>query len=137
MLWIRHPRQFNPPKHNHLSPARVSSAAFGGLRVPLADGREVVDLVADLGVPAVVVSRSGLGTLNHTALTVEALERRDVEVRGVVLNEYEGATRAERTNPSVMERQTGHDVATLPPADLADPAAAVDLVADLPRYTGG
>ncbi|WP_276257397.1 dethiobiotin synthase [Haloglomus litoreum] len=107
---------------------------IGGLRVPLADGREVVDLVADLAVPAVVVSRSGLGTLNHTALTVEALERRDIPVRGIVLNEYEGATVAERTNPAALEELTGHTVATLPPTDLSDPSAAVGLVADLPRY---
>ncbi|WP_254830879.1 dethiobiotin synthase [Haloglomus salinum] len=107
---------------------------IGGLRVPLAEGREVVDLVADLGLPAVVVSRSGLGTLNHTALTVEALERRDVPVRGVVLNEYEGASVAERTNPEVLAEMTGHEVATLPPTDLSNPAAAIDLVADLPRY---
>jgi len=107
---------------------------IGGLRVPLADGQEVVDLVADLDLPAVVVSRSGLGTLNHTALTVEALERRGVEVGGIVLNEYAGETVAERTNPDVLERMTGHEVATLPPVDLDDPAAAVDLVADLPRY---
>jgi dethiobiotin synthetase len=107
---------------------------IGGLRVPLAEGREVVDLVADLGVPAVVVSRSGLGTLNHTALTVAALERRDVPVRGIVLNEYEGATVAERTNPAALEEMTGHEVATLPPTELSDPNAAVDLVADLPRY---
>ncbi|MFB6307909.1 MAG: dethiobiotin synthase, partial [Haloarculaceae archaeon] len=51
---------------------------IGGLRVPLADGMEVVDLIADLDLPALVVARSGLGTLNHTALTVEALRRRDV-----------------------------------------------------------
>lgn len=107
---------------------------IGGLRVPLAEGREVVDLVADLGLPALVVSRSGLGTLNHTALTVEALERRDVPVRGIVLNEYEGRTVAERTNPRVLEGMIGLSVATLPPTDLSDPAAAVDLVADLPRY---
>jgi dethiobiotin synthetase len=107
---------------------------IGGLRVPLAEGREVVDLVADLGLPTVVVSRSGLGTLNHTALTVEALERRGVTVRGIVLNEYEGRTVAERTNPRVLEGMTDLPVATLPPADLSDPTAAVGLVADLPRY---
>jgi dethiobiotin synthetase len=108
---------------------------IGGLRVPLAEGFEVVDLVSDLGLPAVVVARSGLGTLNHTALTVAALERRGVPVRGVVLNEYAAETVAERTNPRVIERMTDHGVATLPPADLSDPATAVDLVADLPRYT--
>ncbi|MFB6205155.1 MAG: dethiobiotin synthase [Haloglomus sp.] len=107
---------------------------IGGLRVPLAEGTEVVDLVAALDLPAVVVSRSGLGTLNHTALTVEALERRGVPVEGIVLNEYDGATIAERTNPAVLKRMTGLEISTLPTADLSDPAAAVDLVADLPWY---
>ncbi|MFC7153944.1 dethiobiotin synthase [Halomarina halobia] len=101
---------------------------IGGLRVPLTADREVVDLVADLRLPAVVVARSGLGTLNHTALTVEALERRDVEVRAVVLNEFEGATAAERTNPAVLERMVGIGVRTLPPTDLTDPRAAIPLV---------
>ncbi|MFC6772498.1 dethiobiotin synthase, partial [Halorubrum pallidum] len=44
---------------------------IGGLRVPLAEGKEVVDLAADLGLPTLVVARSGLGTLNHSALTVK------------------------------------------------------------------
>jgi dethiobiotin synthetase len=107
---------------------------IGGLRVPLADGREVVDLVADLAIPAVVVARSGLGTLNHTALTVDALRRRSIPVRGVVLNEYEGASTAERTNPDVLDRMLDVPVRTLPRLDLADPAAAVDgAVEHLPR----
>jgi dethiobiotin synthetase len=107
---------------------------IGGLRVPLADGHEVLDLVADLDVSAVVVARSGLGTLNHTTLTVDALRRQNVPVRGIVLNRYEGASTAERTNPAVLERMTDLSVHTLPETDLTDPCAAVDAVADhLPR----
>ncbi|WP_435197343.1 dethiobiotin synthase [Natronomonas sp. EA1] len=102
----------------------------GGLRVPLAEGRDVIDLVADLGLPAVVVARSGLGTLNHSALTVEALRRRDIPVRGVVLNEYEAATVAERTNPAVLARMVDLPVETLPPLDLTDPTAVVTETAD-------
>lgn len=101
---------------------------IGGLRVPLADGREVVDLLADLDLPALVVARSGLGTLNHTALTVEALRRRGIPVLGVVLNEYEGASVAERTNPGTLEGMIGCRIETLPPLDLTDPAVAVDGV---------
>ena len=107
---------------------------IGGLRVPLADGHEVLDLVADLDVSAVVVARSGLGTLNHTTLTVDALRRQNVPVRGIVLNRYEEASTAERTNPAVLERMTDLSVHTLPETDLTDPRAAVDAVADhLPR----
>jgi len=101
---------------------------IGGLRVPLAEDREVIDLVAELDLPAVVVARSGLGTLNHTALTVDALERRGVAV--TTINEYEGATVAERTNPAELERMTGVGVETVPPLDLDDPSAAIDGLRD-------
>ncbi len=51
----------------------------GGLLVPLGEGRwTIADLAAALRAPAVVVARAGLGTLNHTALTLEALEARGV-----------------------------------------------------------
>jgi len=102
----------------------------GGLRVPLADGREVIDLVADVGLPALVVARSGLGTLNHTALTVRALRRRGVPVVGVVLNEYEGATTAERTNPTVIERMTDCPVWTVSPLDTESPASVIDGISE-------
>jgi len=98
---------------------------IGGLRVPLAGDHEVVDLFADLGLPAVVVARSGLGTLNHTALTVEALDRRGVDTHVIVLNEYEGATLAERTNPAELEGMTGRPVHELPALDLSEPSGAV------------
>ncbi len=94
---------------------------IGGLRVPLAEDREVVDLVADLDLPAVVVARSGLGTLNHTALTVEALQRRDIPVHGIVFNEYEADTVAERTNPDVLASMTDCPVWTLPPLPVDTP----------------
>lgn len=98
---------------------------IGGLRVPLAGDREVVDLVADCDLPVVVVARSGLGTLNHTALTVEALAARGIAVHAIVLNEYAAETVAERTNPAEIERMTGVSVHTLPPLALATPADAV------------
>ncbi|WP_049900184.1 dethiobiotin synthase [Natrinema sp. J7-1] len=90
---------------------------IGGLRVPLAGDREVLDLVADLAAAAVVVTRSGLGTLNHTALSVDALEARDIDICGIVVNEYAGETPAERTNPDELERMTGYPVTTVPPLD--------------------
>lgn len=107
---------------------------IGGLRVPLADGREVLDLVADLGIPAVVVARSGLGTLNHTALSVSALRRRDVDVSAIVLNEYEGDSLAERTNPDVLAEMTDCPVHTLPSLAQDTPSGAVTAVREhLPR----
>ncbi len=105
-----------------LSDAEVGIVeGIGGLRVPLADGREVVDLVAALGVPTLVVAREGLGTLNHTALTVEALERRNVPVHGVLLNEYRGEDVAAETNPGVLREMTDLPVWTVPPIDVENP----------------
>lgn len=114
--------------------AAIESSAFpvvegiGGLRVPLANEMEVIDLVGDLDLPAIVVARSGLGTLNHTALTVDALRSRGVDVPLVVLNEYEAGTVAERTNPAELYRMLDVPIATLAPFDADDPAAIVPAV---------
>jgi len=102
---------------------RAIVEGIGGLRVPLTEQTDVLDLVDDLDLPTLVVARSGLGTLNHTALTVEALRERGVTVRGVVLNQYEGASVAERTNPAVIEAMTDCPVATLPPISVDDGTA--------------
>ncbi|MEV1286380.1 dethiobiotin synthase [Micromonospora sp. NPDC049679] len=64
----------------------------GGLLVPMGlrpsgEPWTLADLAVSLGAPAVVVTRAGLGTLNHTALTLEALERRAVPA-GVVLGAW-------------------------------------------------
>jgi dethiobiotin synthetase len=64
--------------------------AAGGLLVPLARTGDAVvtnlDLARQLWLPVVLVARAGLGTLNHTALSVEALVRRAVPIAGIVLN---------------------------------------------------
>jgi dethiobiotin synthetase len=110
----------------------------GGLRVPLSNDprREIVDLVADLDVPALVVARSALGTLNHTALTVEALRARDVSVLGVALNRYAGASVAERTNPDEVERMCDCPVWTLPDLASETPDAVRTLAGSLPSLQG-
>lgn len=56
----------------------------GGLLVPLGEGWTLADLAMNLGAPTVVVVRAGLGTLNHTALTLEALERRSIPACTVI-----------------------------------------------------
>ena len=61
----------------------------GGLLVPLTTTRAtIVDLLVNTGIACVVVTRPDLGTLNHTALTVEALRRRGLQVLGLVLNHH-------------------------------------------------
>src|SRR5579884_3028539 len=60
----------------------------GGLMVPLDGKHTVCDMAGWLGAPAVVVARAGLGTINHTLLTVNALREVKVAVAGVVINRY-------------------------------------------------
>jgi dethiobiotin synthetase len=58
----------------------------GGLLVPLTPRQTYADLAVALGLPVLVVARAGLGTVNHAALTVEALRARGLTVIGLVLN---------------------------------------------------
>jgi len=57
----------------------------GGSMVPLNDSALIVDLMVALQLPVVVVSRSELGTINHTLLTLEALRIRSLEIAGVIM----------------------------------------------------
>lgn len=57
----------------------------GGVLVPLNDRELMTDLMTMLGLPVVIAARSGLGTINHTLLTIEALRARALAIAGVVL----------------------------------------------------
>ena len=59
----------------------------GGLLCPLTETWTVCDLAERWGFPLLVVARLGLGTINHTLLTVEVARRRGLEVAGIILNE--------------------------------------------------
>jgi dethiobiotin synthetase len=59
----------------------------GGLLVPLRRDLLLIDLLARVRPPVLLVARSGLGTLNHTLLSLEALHRRDIPVIGVVFSD--------------------------------------------------
>ncbi|RJR36133.1 MAG: dethiobiotin synthase [Deltaproteobacteria bacterium] len=80
----------------------------GGLYVPLADTNFLVlDLARWLRLPLLVVARAGLGTINHTALTVLAARHAGLPVAGVILNRCSAAPGlAEQTNPGVIEALT-------------------------------
>ncbi len=88
----------------------------GGLLVPLRRNWLQIEQIAVWGLPVLLVARSGLGTLNHTLLSLEALQRRSIPVLGLVLN---GDPHPD--NPRTLEALGGVPVlAELPPLDPLD-----------------
>jgi dethiobiotin synthetase len=81
----------------------------GGIMVPLSGTYLYLDLASELKLPVLIVARPGLGTINHTLLTVSALRRAKALISGIVIdygrNEKQGP--AERSNPQVIARLSG------------------------------
>jgi dethiobiotin synthetase len=96
----------------------------GGLLVPLTAGGYLVrDLAGDLGHPLVVVASPGLGTINHTLLTIEAARSAGLEVRAVVLTPWPADPGPmERSNRATIAELGGIEVLTLERIDLSDPS---------------
>jgi dethiobiotin synthetase len=111
-----------------IEPARILAAArdhallvcegVGGLMVPITTGYLVRDLAVDLGLPLVIAARTGLGTINHTLLTVEAARAAGLTVAGVVLTPWPTEPEPiELSNRETVERLAGVAVHGLPPTD--------------------
>jgi dethiobiotin synthetase len=139
------PYRYGPPASPHLAaalageeidPERLRSAAaaaaqgadaivcegVGGLLVPLSPAYLVRDLAVDLGYPLVVVAAPGLGTINHTLLTIEAARAAGLEVAAVVLNPWPAEpSQIERDNRKTIAALAGVEVLILPQVDLGDP----------------
>jgi dethiobiotin synthetase len=133
--------QIDPERLRAAARAAAADADFlvcegvGGLLVPLvgrlmhAEREEnappylIRDLAADLGYPLVVVAPAGLGTINHTLLTLEAARSAGLEVAMVALTPWPAEpSEVERSNRETIAELGGVRVETLPQIDLADPA---------------
>ncbi len=132
------PYTFDPPLSPHfaaelagttIEPARLLDAAraaaagadalvcegVGGLLVPITPGYLVRDLARDLALPLVIASRTGLGTINHTLLTVEAARAVGLEVAGIVMTPWPAEpSPIESSNRATVERLAGVAVSGLP-----------------------
>ncbi len=89
----------------------------GGILVPLTQKITYLDLAQAMQLPVLIVARPGLGTINHTLLTVSALRARRIPVAGIVINYAYGRKRglAEKTSPVIIEKMSGVKIlATLP-----------------------
>ncbi|HEX6115981.1 MAG TPA: dethiobiotin synthase [Solirubrobacterales bacterium] len=139
------PYRFGPPVSPHLAaelageeidPAALRAAAsragdgadllvcegVGGFLVPLTLGYLVRDLARDLGLPVVIAGPPGLGTINHTLLTIEAVRAVGLDVAAVVLTPWpDEPADVARSNREAIERLGDVRVEALPRLDLADP----------------
>ena len=112
----------------------------GGLSVPISDELDMAGLAARWELPLLVVARPGLGTLNHTYLTVHYARSRGLDVIGVVISGYPDADAdvATASNPPMIEQMCGVPVLGLVPhhqpmSSAEDAAAAVAAGLDLER----
>ncbi len=141
------PYRYGPPVSPHLGaelageqidPALLREAAeragaeadvlvvegVGGLLVPLTLGYLVRDFARELALPVVIAAGPGLGTINHTLLTVEGVRAVGLEVAAVVLTPWPAEPGdLERSNREAIERLGRVRVETLQEIDIADPAS--------------
>ena len=97
----------------------------GGLMVPLTSGYLVRDLAVDLALPVLVAARTGLGTINHSVLTVEAARAAGLRLAGVVMTPWpDDPEPIEHANREIVQRLAGVPVSGLPATDPSELAAA-------------
>jgi len=96
----------------------------GGLLVPLNDEHRVRDLAVALGLPLVIAARPGLGTINHSLLTLEAARAVGLDVHAVVLTPWPH-------EPAIIHRSNQETIARLGDVEVATLAhvASVDELA--------
>lgn len=82
---------------------------IGGVLVPITQGFYVADLIKRLKIPALIVIRPNLGTINHTMLTIHCLRERKIPIKGIVINYSSKGrkTSAEKTLPETIQRLSG------------------------------
>lgn len=77
----------------------------GGLFVPLSDNYLIADLIQDLDLAVIIVSRLGLGAINHSLLTIKSAQDKCIEVAGVVFNncKKQRIGISEKSNPQIIK----------------------------------
>lgn len=118
----------------------------GGLLCPLTEEKSVADLAVVLGFPLLIVAHLGLGTINHTLLTIEAARARGLSIAGIVLNQTQAGNVDPSTKSNAQEiarrscvpvvgivgyaenngLRRGNDVITMDWSTLAQPQKAGD-----------
>ncbi|RNJ80348.1 MAG: dethiobiotin synthase [Nitrosopumilus sp. B06] len=63
---------------------------MGGIMTPIRKDYFVADMIRDMGIPAVIVTSSRIGTINHTILTVDTCKRYAIPIKGIIINNHDG-----------------------------------------------
>jgi dethiobiotin synthetase len=111
----------------------------GGLLVPIGHKASVLDLAVALELPLIVAARPGLGTINHTLLTVEAARAAGLRIAGIVMTPWPAEPDAMvRSNRDTIERRAQIPVVGLPFVTSAQPGplAAAGASVPLKRWLG-
>lgn len=98
---------------------------IGGIMVPLTKDVYVADLIKKLCLPAIIVTRPDLGTINHTMLTINCMKDKKIPITGIVINYSRKirATLAEKSCPETLERLSGIPViGVIPYISVDEPA---------------
>ncbi|WP_417453510.1 dethiobiotin synthase [Kiloniella sp.] len=103
----------------------------GGALVPLNDQFMMTDLMVKVNLPVVIVARSGLGTINHTLLTIEALQRRGITLAGVIMN----GPKNKGNREAIEEYGKIAVVAELPRCEVVTPETIIGLLPRLKRFS--
>jgi dethiobiotin synthetase len=80
---------------------------LGGAAAPVKRNYYVADLIRDLKMPCIVIARAGLGTINHTLMTINELKKRKIRIAGIIMNGYNGKEISQRSNAQVIEELSG------------------------------
>jgi len=105
----------------------------GGLLVPLSDSFSVCDLAAALALGVLVVARPGLGTINHTLLTLEVARRAGLQLVAVLLSDWPAdPSQLELSNRATIASLGAVEVHTLPRLQGPDPGELAAAGAQLP-----
>jgi dethiobiotin synthetase len=108
-----------------LDAPRVVIEGAGGLLVRFGEEGTIADVAELLQAPLIVVARAGLGTLNHTALTVEAIERRGLQCLGIVIGSWPD-------DPDLAAQTNLDDLASIAPLLGKLPEGGKDLKLEIP-----
>ncbi len=88
----------------------------GGLLVPYSKNYLLIDIASDLKLPILLVSKNKLGAINHTLLTLEAIEKRKLHCLGVIFNNAKKEKKVIlKDNPEIIKRFSGQKVLAVLP----------------------